>query len=246
MNPEKVKEMSKYYIASCVFTSQFPELSQRIQNYVRDRFGYTVIRCCIPKYKIAEFESRMPEGRLRERWQDLPDSGSFQPGDEVYSLCHNCNNIIEEMHPGVHVHSLWELIDSDGSFSFPDCSGMTVTIQDCWRAKDRAEEQRAVRGILEKMNIRYLEAPENHSDTDFCGCSLYRPQPPRNPKLAPKHYVDAAAGKFLPHTPEEQKEQMEEYCRSLPVKTVLCYCHYCLEGLLAGGADGKHIAQLLF
>ena len=27
--------MSKYYIASCVFTTQFPELSFKIQDYVR-------------------------------------------------------------------------------------------------------------------------------------------------------------------------------------------------------------------
>ena len=25
-----------------------------------------------------------------------------------------------------------------------------------------------------------------------------------------------------------------------------CYCHYCLEGLLEGGADGRHLAHLLF
>ena len=30
------------------------------------------------------------------------------------------------------------------------------------------------------------------------------------------------------------------------VYNVVCYCHYCLEGLLAGGADAMHIAQLLF
>ena len=37
--------MAKYYIASCVFTAKFPELSFRIQKFVKDRYGLTVIRC---------------------------------------------------------------------------------------------------------------------------------------------------------------------------------------------------------
>ena len=91
-----------------------------------------------------------------------------------------------------------------------------------------------------------MEAPIHHADTRFCGVSLLRPQPPRNPKLAPKHYVDGAQGLFLPHTEDEQKTILSEYCQSLPTDTVICYCPYCLEGLLLGGKDAKHIARLLF
>lgn len=238
--------ISTYYIASCVFTSQFPELSVRIQDYIRERWNLRIVRCCVPKYKLQEFTDRMPEGELRNRWSLLQDSGCFEAGDRVYSLCHNCNNIIEEMHPGVSVHSLWELIDQDESFPLPDYSGLTVTIQDCWRAKDRIAEQNAVRNLLKKMNIRYVEASEHHDSTEFCGMSLYRPQPPRNPKLAPKHYVDQASGKFIPHPLEEQIMIMQDYCRQFTTKTVVCYCHYCLEGLLAGSIDGRHIADLIF
>ena len=140
--------MAEYYIASCVFTSQFPELSLRIQNSVRERFGYTVVRCCVPKYKIREFEEKMPEGALRECWSSLPDSGLFAAGDNVYSLCHYCNNIIGEMHSGVQVHSLWELIDSDSAFSFPNFHGFRAYVQDCWRSRDRIDEQNAMWKVL--------------------------------------------------------------------------------------------------
>lgn len=238
--------MSEFYIASCVFTSKFPELSLRIQNYVRKRFGFTIVRCCVSKYKIREFAEKMPEGKLRECWCSLPDSGMFSEGDKVYSLCHNCNNIIEEMHPGVDVHSLWELIDSDPGFSFPDHLGLKAYVQDCWRSRDRKDEQNAVRSILSKMNIEALEIPENRDQTEFCGASLYRAQPPRNPKLAPKHYVEGAEGKFIPHSPEEQEEIMREYCRQFSNNKVVCYCHYCYEGLQMGGANVSHLAQMLF
>lgn len=238
--------MTEYYIASCVFTSQFPELSLRIQDYVRDRFGFTVVRCCVPKYKLREFEEKMPEGKLRECWSSLPDSALFSEGDRVYSLCHNCNNIIEEMHPGIEVHSLWELINSDPAFSFPDYHGLKVYIQDCWRSRDRRDEQDAVRNLLAKMRVEVIEPAKTKEQTEFCGASLYRAQPPRNPKLAPKHYVDGAAGKFIPHSPEEQKEIMQEYCRQFCNNKVVCYCHYCLEGLLMGEADAVHLAAMLF
>ncbi|MBO5556547.1 MAG: hypothetical protein J5927_05130 [Oscillospiraceae bacterium] len=236
----------RYYIASCVFTSQFPALSRRIQEAVKGRYGLEVVRCCVGQYKIREFEERMPDGASRSHWAQLPDSGDFQPGDVVYSLCHNCNNIIEEQHPGVEVHSLWELIDQTPDFSLPDYGGMAVTVQDCWRSRDRREEQEAVRSLLGRMNIRWQEAPEHHEQTDFCGVSLYRPQPPRNPKLAPKHYVDGAVGKFLPHTKEEQEQRMREYCSRLASRSVVCYCHYCLEGLKLGGAEARHLAELIF
>ena len=188
----------------------------------------------------------MPEGKLRECWRGLPDSGSFSEGDRVYSLCHNCNNIIEEMHPGVEVHSLWELIDSDPAFSFADHHELKAYIQDCWRSRDRKDEQDAVRSLMKKMNIDIMELSGSREKTDFCGVSLYRAQPPRNPKLAPKHYVAGAAGKFIPHSPEEQEEIMRKYCRQFGSEKVVCYCHYCYEGLQAGGADAAHLAQMLF
>lgn len=238
--------MGKYYIASCVFTARFPELSVRIQDYVQKRFGLTPVRCCIANYKLKEFEEKMPEGDLRERWSSLSDSAEFHQDDEIYSLCHNCNNIIEEMHPSIRAHSLWELLDTDKQFSFPDYTGLKVTVQDCWRSRDRRNEQEAVRSLLRKMNIEYVEVKENHERADFCGASLYRTQPPRNPKLAPKHYVVDAVGKFVPHTMEEQVKIMEEYCSRFTTETVICYCHYCLEGLLMGKAGGRHIAELMF
>lgn len=143
---------------------------------------------------------------MREHWKSLPHTRKFTPGDEVWSLCANCSNLIEECYPGVAVHSLWELIDQDPSFHFPDFSGMKVTVQDCWRSRDRSEVQSAVRSLLKKMNIEFIEAKKHHSETDFCGTSLYRPQVSRNAKFAPKHYVENAQGKFLPYTPEEQKK----------------------------------------
>ena len=237
--------MSDYYIASCIFTERHPELSLKVQQYIKEHFDMPVVRCCTPSYKIEEFEGRMSACAV-DSWKALLPNAELKAGDAVYSVCHNCSNIIEALYPDVKVMSLWELILQDESFVYPDLGGISVTLQDCWRSHWRAEEQNAVREILRRMNCHVVEMPENRENTQFCGTSLHRKQPERNPKLAPKVYVDKATGKFIPVSEEKQKEIMKEYCSQIVTEEVICYCHYCLEGLLAGGADAKHLAQLLF
>lgn len=234
-----------YYIASCVFTERFPELSEKIRDYVQKSSGMEIIRCCTPGWKVKIHEDRMPEGQLYDEWKSLPQSRVFTPEDAIWSLCPNCMNIVEEWR-GAQVHSIWELIDQDRNFSFPDYHGMAATIQDCWRMRDRSRTHDAVRSLLKKMNISFVELPMNREKADFCGTSLYRPQVSRNEKLAPKHYKEGCEGLFLEHTGEEQIALMKEYCGRYQTDTVICYCHYCLEGVLAGGIQGKHLAELLF
>ena len=234
-----------YYIASCVFTTKYPELSKTIQRYIHDRYQMPIVRCCVPKYDLQRFREQMPAD-YRDKWESIPDCADFQPGDTVYSLCHNCSAILEESKPGVNIRSIWELILSDEDFVYPDYHGLTVAVQDCWRAKDRRAEQDAVRQLLQKMNLDVRELPENRMDTDFCGVSVYRPSPKRNLDMAPRRFVENAAGKFIPHTKEEQLARMQDYCKRLPTEKVVAYCHYCVEGLELGGADGKHLASLLF
>ena len=51
----------KFFVAGCVFTEGEPALSRRVQAYVRERFNLPIICCCVDKYKVAEFEQRMPD-----------------------------------------------------------------------------------------------------------------------------------------------------------------------------------------
>ena len=68
-----------------------------------------------------------------------------------------------------------------------------------------------MRELLRRMNIEIVEIPENHEHTKFCGISLYQPQPARNPKLAPKRFLEGAKGLFQEHTQEEKKRLMEQH-----------------------------------
>lgn len=234
-----------FYISGCVFTAKFPETSRAVQEYVRSRHGIQVVRCCVPNYNVQGFSEQM-RAEYRGAWDAIPACADFAPGDTVYSVCHNCSAILEETKPEVNIKSIWELILSDEDFAYPDYHGQTITLQDCWRAKDRAEEQEAVRKLLQKMNFDVRELPENRMNTDFCGISVYRPAPKRNLEMAPHRFVENAAGKFIPHTKEQQISLMQEYCKQFTTEKVVAYCHYCVEGLELGGVDVKHLGSLLF
>lgn len=231
----------KYYIASCMFTSKFPDLSQKIQDYVSHFSDIKIVRCCVPGWKKDIYEQKIN----LNTWKELPQSHVFDFEDIIYSLCPNCMNITEEWRNVKEVHSLWELIDQDPNFIFPNHSNLDVTIQDCYRMKERYQTHDSVRNLLSKMNIHFHEIKQNRNKADFCGVSLYKPQVRRNPKLAPKHYADTPY--FKEHTIEEQKEIMKTYYKRYPTKTVVCYCHYCLEGFQPSeDIQGIHLAQLLF
>ena len=235
----------KFFVASCVFTEGAPALSRKVQAYVRERFGLPIIRCCVDKYKVAEFEARMPDD-YREEWRAIKHFEHFPPGSTMVSICHNCSAIFEERHPEIFCESIWELILSDETFHYPNHHGEAVTVQDCWRSKENAAEQAAVRELLRRMNFEVVELAENHARTKFCGYSLYQPQPPRNPALAPKRFLHGAKGLFQPHTDAEKKSLMQEHCAAIRTEKVAAYCHYCVRGLKLGNAKAFHAAELLF
>ena len=85
------------------------------------------------------------------------------------------------------------------------------------------------------MNVEIVELEENFEKTNFCGFSLYQPQPPRNAKLAPKRFVENAKGFFEEHTQEEKEILMKNYCEQIQTEKVIAYCHYCVRGLRLGG-----------
>ena len=55
-----------------------------------------------------------------------------------------------------------------------------------------------------------------------------------------------ANGYFDSEDSEEQKRLMTEYAARFDGCEVVDYCHYCHEGLLLGGVNAHHLAELLF
>jgi len=225
--------MENFYIASCVFTEEYPQLSKKIQKYIAEK-NLPIIRCCVANWKVKEHEDKMPDW-YRDDWKKIPHYKKFPAGSTMVSLCHNCAAIFEERHPEIFCQSFWELILEDENFNYPNYGGEKITVQDCWRSKENLAEQKAVREILRRMNFEIVELKENFFKTKFCGYSLYQPQPLRNAKLAPKRFVENAKGFFEKHTQEEKEILMKNYCEQIQTEKVIAYCHYCVRGLRLGG-----------
>ena len=145
--------MKYRYIASCVFTRDYPELSLRIQDYLKERFGMEIIRCCAEKYKVRQFEEVMAPS-VCEQWKATPHYIPFEPNTTMISICHNCTAVFQESHPDINVLSLWEFIlQHDADFHYPDYGCERMTIQDCWRQYDNQAEQAALRELLHSRSM---------------------------------------------------------------------------------------------
>ena len=116
----------KFFVASCVFTEEYPELSRKIQRYISTRFNLPIIRCCVGNYKVEEFEKRMPSW-YRDEWRGVEHYSKFPAGSTMVSLCHNCAAIFEERHPEINCESLCELILQDENFRYPNHGGEKVS-----------------------------------------------------------------------------------------------------------------------
>ena len=73
--------IENFFVASCVFTEEYPALSQKIQSYVTARFNFPIICCCVPHYKVAEFEERYPDINRKSLWEMILDDNKFSYPD---------------------------------------------------------------------------------------------------------------------------------------------------------------------
>lgn len=214
--------MALIYFPSCKFTAYSPESSARICSWLCEKHGAEIAGCCRPDHKKL--------GR----------------GDKAVYICNTCAAICRESADAAEVVSVWELLAGDGAFPCPDYKRRKIAVQDCWRVYDSPSQQKAVRALLTRMNLDVVELEENLEKTRFCGTSLYEPLPEQNAQLAPRRFVENAAGLFRDYPEEERAARMREHCRSIPVDEVAVYCTSCAKGLDLGGKKGLHLLDLLF
>lgn len=213
--------MTMIYLPSCKFTIYSPESSKRIKEYLIANHDIQVWGCCRPNHKKLTNE------------------------DTVVYICNSCAAFSREDSDAEKVISLWELLADDENFPFPDYGHRRLAIQDCWRSYDNGPQQRAIRKILQKMNIDIEELDENFDKTRFCGTTLYEPLPKQNGEFAPKRFIEDADGFFIPHTEEEKIALMKKHCDTIDSSEVICYCTSCMAGIHLGGKKGIHLLDLI-
>ena len=213
--------MAYYFFPSCKATAQFKGASKAARQYVNQKFNILPIGCCRPNHK------------------------KLTADDTALVVCNNCAAIIEE-NTESKIEFLWQVIDSDPDFTFPDYHGERMTVQDCWVSFEKRYLQDTVRSLIKKMNIEIVELKENYEATKFCGVNLLSPCTESNAKLAHKRYVEQYPHMFTPMTPDEQTKHFKSHCEQIQTEKVICYCKFCTDGINMGGKKGIHLLELLF
>lgn len=213
--------MAFYFFPSCKVTAQFREASNKVKQYINDKYGINPIGCCRINHQKLTTE------------------------DTAIVVCNNCAAIIEENSES-DIKFLWQVIDEDDDFEFPDYHGEKMTIQDCWIAFEKKEVQDTVRSLLKKMNITVVELEENYEKTKFCGVNLLSPCTESNATLAHKRYVEQYPHMFTPMEPDEQVAHFKKHCEQIETDKVVCYCKFCTDAISMGGKEGIHLIELLF
>lgn len=210
--------MALTYFPSCNFAAMCPETAKKLDEYMAARMPKTV--CC----------------RL--------DKTSYAPGDVGVYLCQACREVMES---SIHVGtlSLWEYLDADETLKFPDYSGFRATIQDCWRDREHPEIHSAVRSLLRKMNVEFVElAGEAQEKSTFCGDLHYEPKKPENIAIVEDY---ARRGEPLFKAPPEVMAQlMGEQAEKFGTEWAITYCNRCTRTIRMGGGNAVHLAELIF
>ncbi|NDO45272.1 hypothetical protein [Clostridium sp. MD294] len=214
--------MKKIFLPSCKVKGKYKSASQKLQRYLEIKEKVTTVGCC----KV--FCSKVC------------------PEDTAVVICNNCAAIMEESSAVQKIEFVWQIIDNDPEFPFPDYHGEKMTIQDCWRAYEKRSVQNAIRSLLHKMNITVIELEENYENTKFCGADLLEPCTDIEKKFAPRRYVVNGADKYNPIPKEKEDLWLQNYCQQIETEKVVCYCMACLDGIQRGGKTAVHLLELIF
>lgn len=144
-------------------------------------------------------------------------------GTEIINTCAGCDRRFSSLYGGITTISLWKVLAERENFQFPDYGGLKMTIHDACPVRSKPQVHKAIRILLQKMNIEVIEAEYNGTDSICCGDNFY------------------------PSLPIEQvHEKMKERAVSMPCNDVVVYCVSCVKAMHIGGKKPRYILDLLF
>ncbi len=205
--------MNELFFPSCNFTKASPEASRRLDELMAGLMP--AAGCC------------------RVDPLDCPD------GTTAVCFCQNCRAMLTQRAGGrLTVRNLFVRLLVEPGFPFPDYSGMTVTVQDCWRDREHPEVFDAVRECLRRMNVTVVEMEPNRERSGFCGDFHFEPQSAETAALL--RDVPLAS-----MNDDQLRLLMAEQAAKFPCETVVTCCNRCTKLLRLGGVRAIHLVELI-
>jgi Fe-S oxidoreductase len=193
-------KMKRIFAPGCALMLYKPGLAERLHKMLEKNLGKMDIlsTCC---RKDPQFETET----------------------EVINICPGCDKRYRNNYRNSFTISLWEILAGSNFFPLPDYQGNRMSIIDACPTRDRERVHRAIRILLNKMNISLIEPKNTRTKSTCCGDSLWGEVP-----------TDIV------------KKQMVKRTSEMPVEDVVVYCVSCTKSVFIGGKKPRYMIDLLF
>jgi len=192
--------MNRVFAPGCAFILYKPKLVEKLHKFLNKNLGVIGILqlCCKNQPKLIA-------------------------GTEVINVCPGCDKRYRQNYKDISTISLWEVLAESNFFSFPDYNGKEMSIIDACPTRSEVRVHKAIRSLLDKMNITLIEPEKTGIKSTCCG--------------------DSFCGKI---STEKVKMMMTERALEMPVEDVVTYCVSCTKSLFIGGKKPHYMIDLLF
>jgi Fe-S oxidoreductase len=142
---------------------------------------------------------------------------------DVINVCAGCDRRFRELYEETTTTAFWEILADSDTFPLPDYQGRRMSILDACPTRDQERVHKAVRTLLNKMNIVLVEPGKTATSSTCCGDSFFGTLPV-----------------------EEVKDQMAKRAGEMPVDDVVVYCVSCIKAMHIDGKQPRYLVDLLF
>lgn len=144
-------------------------------------------------------------------------------GTRVINTCPGCDRRYRENYQESSTVSLWEVLVRTPGFSLPDYEGREMAILDACPTRSEARVHRAVRELVQRMNISLVEPTNTGTSSTCCGDSFWGEIP-----------TERVVG------------LMKKRASEMPSHEVIVYCVSCAKAMFVGARRPRYLVDLLF
>ena len=192
--------MKYIYAPGCALLIYKPRLAEKLKEYVEEVYGKmdTLMTCCFKQPHL-------------------------EPGTCLITPCSTCDKRYASLYKECSTIYILEDLAKSETFQFPDYGGVEMSIQDTCSGRTDEKYLNTIRTLLERMNIRLVEADRSGKRGKCCGQVFYGKLPV-----------------------EKVEEKMRERAQEMPREDVVVYCSSCIQSMSVGGKRPRFILDLIF
>jgi hypothetical protein len=194
------KKEKLFFAPGCALMIYKPELAEKIHQFLNENLDGVemMLTCC-------QHDPKLPEN------------------SKVINVCPGCDKRFSKDYEGVTTVSLWEAINENNFFVYPDYKGRKMSIIDACPTRDVSIVQNSIRDLLIKMNIDLVEPKNTRKESTCCGDFYYGSMPT-----------------------VKVKELMIEKALEMPANDIVVHCVSCIMAVLNGGKNPQYVADMIF